>query len=122
MALGVLPVAIFTIGVFATTVGIVLVAGFLPTSAMPDGWWTPRRSLLVTSSGILIVLLAGGLLLLASRQLDWPVAVIAAGLALLAGPPGFQQLPARWRNQSGGLVAFIAVGLVMLAVTVASTT
>ncbi|MBB3064226.1 hypothetical protein [Limibacillus halophilus] len=121
MVLGVLPIAIFTLGVFATTVGIVLVAGFLPVSAMPEGWWTPSRSFLVTGNGILIVLLVGGLLLFAIQELDWATAVIAGGLALLAGPPGFQQLPAALRNRPVGLVAFMGIGLAVLMVTVATT-
>ncbi len=70
----------------------------------------PLAGLLLAS---LLALLAAGLLF-AQARLSWPVAVIAGGLGLLAGPPLWQLLPRRLLERPAGLAA--AILLLLLAV------
>lgn len=91
--------------------GGVQASGYFPPAARPAG----LRS---TSAGLAIALLLlalAGLLAagawFAAARLSWPVAVIAAGLGLLAGPLLWQRLAAAGADRPFGILAGAAVAL-----------
>lgn len=89
--------------------GLVLVAGHLPPRGRPAG------QALVWLNLLLLVVLLLALGALAIGRLAWPVAVIAGGLTLLAGPLVFQALPRAWRDGGVGLAGQAALsGLALL--------
>ena len=110
----VVPTTLFAAGVLIAVGGIVLVSGFLPPSAMPVEWASGWRAMLVWGDALLVAVFSAYLVFFAIRWIDWPVAVIAGGLAAVAAPPLFQLLPGRLRDGEAGL-ALLPVTMVGVA-------
>lgn len=104
-----LPTILFAASVFLAVLGIILLSGFLPMSAMPAQWWTAFRKMLLGLDALLVALLVAVMIRFAAQELHWAVAVIAAGLAGIAAPPIFQIFPAAMRNTAAGLVVIAPV-------------
>lgn len=104
-----LPLAGYGAAALVLVVGLVLLAGHLP----PAGGVLRRG--LVWLDLLLLAGLFATLAALAIGRLPWPAAVIAGGLALLAGPLVFQALPRGWRDGTAGLAGLAALsGLLVL--------
>jgi hypothetical protein len=118
-----LPAIVLALAAALLTAGAVQASGCFPAAERPPalrgagGSWAIALLLLA-----LALLLAAGLWF-ATAQLGWPVAVIAAGLGLLAGPLVWQRLaPAGLDRPAGtaasaGLAAAAAMGLALWADT-----
>lgn len=84
----------------------------------------PQRSKSTGTNGAIVLWtsLAGGLgALLAGLASAWlllpgPAAVIAGGIAVLAGPPVLQQCPDRFVDGAGGLAVFSGSALLFAAI------
>jgi hypothetical protein len=89
------------------SLGVVLLAGWLPLSRLPPlSQREPARALVLLAlleMAALCFLVA----LFAVARLGWAWAVVALGLGLLAGPLVFQAAPSGLRNRPLGLVVFI---------------
>jgi len=103
-----LPLAGYGAAALVLVLGLVLLAGHLP----PAGG--PLRRGLVWLNLLLLAALFAALAALAIGRLPWPAAVIAGGLALLAGPLAFQALPRGWRDGTVGLAGLAAVSALLV--------
>lgn len=106
-----MEIALFCCGIFLATTGAVLASGRLPLSAQPAGrrGWT--NDLLVLAVMGCAVALALAALAFAWGRLNWPVAVVAGGLALLAAPPLLQVVPAHLADGRVGLGGQVVLSL-----------
>lgn len=111
-----LPAALFALGLAALVAGLVLTAGWLPWRQRPPALQRPASALAVAGFVLALAVLAATSLRLAWNELSLPVAVIAAGLAVLAGPLLFQVVPRRFGDSRAGAVSGAAVALVLAAV------
>jgi hypothetical protein len=96
--------------------GAVQVAGFFPLRDLPPELSSPGvRTLIIGDAAVLLALL-GSALFVATRGLGWPLTVIIAGLAILAGPLLFQAMPRSWRDGRSGLAALFGAGVAIIVV------
>lgn len=102
---------LFAVSVAVLTATLVLLSGFLPLGSRPASERGALRLVLLALSAAAAAALAACTLRFALGALSLAPAVIAGGLALLAGPLLFQALPSGWRNGSAGLfVALLVAG------------
>lgn len=93
------------------TMGIILLAGFLPMH------WSNRdgagiaMTVLVSATGVAIAGCTVSLVVWCLNTLPISWAIIAAGLGLLTGPLVFQLLPHSMRDQPLGLVCTMGLSL-----------
>lgn len=102
--------ALFAAGIAVLAAGVVLLSGFLPLAERGARQRGPLADLLLLLASAAVLLLALGALRFAFGRLGLAPAVIAGGLALLAGPLLFQLLPPGLRNGRAGLLLVLLAG------------
>lgn len=97
--------------------GTVQASGYLPLSGRPRALAGTGGALLVLLFLAVLALLLAALVWFASVHLSWPVAIVAAGLGLLAGPLAWQGLPQGPLDRPPGilLASLLFVGAAALA-------
>ncbi|MDF1749823.1 MAG: hypothetical protein P1V34_13210 [Alphaproteobacteria bacterium] len=102
------------------TVGIILVAGFLPLNLDRMDGGRAAMALLVLITGIALAACGGSLLIWCLRTLPISWSIIAAGLGVLTGPLLFQILPYPLRDRPLGLICIaglsLAIGFSLLGI------
>jgi len=105
-------VAMFTAGAFIAMSAVVLVSGHFPRSQAKNPTGGFLGSLLAYASLASLVCLIA-VLVFAGLKLPLAVAIVAAGLAILAAPFIVEPIPAHIRESRGGLVAAVVLCAVM---------
>lgn len=103
----------FTLGALIATWSIVVIAGFLPVR-LGNNASDARRTAVIFSAGLMISALVA-LLCMTVPLLPTAVAIVAAGLAILAGPFLVQPIPERLRDSELAPVVVIVASLTALA-------
>ncbi len=93
------------------TMGIILLAGFLPMNVSKGDGASIAMTVLVCATGIAIAACIISLLIWCINTLPISWSIIAAGLGLLTGPLVFQLLPHSMRDQPLGLVCTLGLSL-----------
>lgn len=103
------------VGASALTAGLygMLASGMFPSAARPPAMRGPLGSALLAAGALLSVAVIVGAFRGASAHLEWPYAVIAGGLGVLAAPVAWQGLPRGLHDRPAGflLVCLLAAGL-----------
>ncbi|SMF53696.1 hypothetical protein SAMN06265365_11850 [Tistlia consotensis] len=109
-SLDIAALGLFAAGVAVLAAALVLLGGFLPLAARTPAQRGPLADALLLLALLAVLLLGLGALRFALDRLALAPAVIAGGLALLAGPLLFQLLPAGLRNGRPGLLLVLLAG------------
>ena len=104
----------FACGAFIAVCSAVVISGHLPLRTGPGLGPVVRAGTILGAMGVTGILVV--VLCLTVPLLPVAVAIIAAGIAILAGPLLTQLIPEHWRDSELGPIAAIVVSLAMLFV------
>jgi hypothetical protein len=104
-----LPAIVLALAAATLTAGAVQASGCFPAAERPPALrgGAGRAAIALLLLALTLLLAAG--LWFATVQLSWPVAVIAAGLGLLAGPLAWQRLAPAGLDRPAGTAAAAAL-------------
>ncbi len=105
----------FGLGCLIAVCSIVLISGFLPRQLQPNGASGPFGGILIYGAAGMVAFLIV-VLVMTIAHLPIAVAIIAAGLAVLAGPFLVEPIPRALRNSL--FVPLTAICLMVGAITV----
>jgi len=105
----ILPGLVLALAAALFAAGGVQASGYFPAAARPAALAGAAAGAAVWALVLALPLLLAAGLWFAAARLSWPVAVIAAGLGLLAGPLLWQRLAARRLDRPAGAAASAAV-------------